>query len=261
MAGIKRTDLAVEAREIWQESAQETTLLPGVEARDDVVEGYNITRVRILDEHGASLMNKPIGMYVTLELGDFYSRSHPQAFAAAVRALAGEIKSMVYGTGPSGETSPMITDECTVLAAGLGNRNITPDAVGPLCMEHIMVTRHLVGKLPDIFGHLRGVSALAPGVLGTTGMESAEIIRGVLEKIKPDMLIIVDALASRRLARLCSTIQVADTGIVPGSGVGNARLEISKNTLGVPVIALGVPTVVDAATLVADLAQIKDPPP
>ena len=244
MVNKRRTDLAVEARELWQESAEKTTVLPGVEAKDDVVDGYKVTRVKILDGRGAELLGKPEGLYVTLELGDFFTRSHPQAFPSAVNALAGEIRPMIPEN--SGHTA---------LIVGLGNRNITPDAIGPLCMEHIMVTRHLVNKIPDTFGHLRQVSALTPGVLGTTGMESAEIIRGVAEKVSPDLIIIVDALASRSLSRLCTTIQVADTGIVPGSGVGNARAALNQGTLGVPVLAVGIPTVVDAATMAADLVE------
>jgi spore protease len=231
MGNIKRTDLAVEARELWEESAKKTTALPGVEAEDDVVENYNVTRVRILDEQGAKILDKPIGLYITLELGDFFERTHPQAFAEAVRALAQEMR-------------PMIPEKVnhTALIVGLGNRNITPDAVGPLSMESVMVTRHLVEKIPDVFGHMRQVAALTPGVLGMTGIESGEIIRGVIGKTNPDLIIIVDALASRALNRLCTTIQIADTGIVPGSGVGNARAALNKETLGVPVLAVGVPT-------------------
>jgi len=171
-------------------------------------------------------------------------RSNPDAFAGAVRALAAEIR-------------PMLPENVnkTALIVGLGNRSITPDAIGPLAMENIIVTRHLVEKMPDMFGHMRQVSALTPGVLGTTGIESAEVIRGVINRTKPDLLIIVDALASRSLNRLCTTIQVADTGIVPGSGVGNARAALNKETLGVPVLAVGIPTVVDAATMAADLIE------
>ncbi|GHU91744.1 germination protease [Clostridia bacterium] len=246
-ANARRTDLAVEAHEIWRENAEETTALPGVEARGDNVEGYDVTRVRILDEQGAEIMGKPKGLYVTLELGDFFTRSHPEAFNSAVRALAGEMRNM--------HMLAELDDNLEALAVGLGNRQITPDAVGPLSMEHVMVTRHLVSKLPDMFGHMRQVSALTPGVLGTTGMESAEIIRGVIEKINPGLVVIVDALASRKLSRLCSTIQIADTGIVPGSGVGNARAALNYETLGVPVLAVGVPTVVDAATMAADLME------
>ncbi len=240
----KRTDLAVEAHEIWQESTQETTALSGVEAKDEVVEGYAVTRVRIKDEAGAAQLGKPCGLYVTLEMGDYYTHSQPDAFGNVVRALAGEIRPMLPQQAAS-----------TALVVGLGNRNITPDAIGPLCIEDIMVTRHLVERLPDMFGHMRQVAALTPGVLGTTGMETAEIIRGVVEKVKPDMVLIIDALASRKLSRLCSTIQVADTGIVPGSGVGNARAALNQTTLGVPVVAIGVPTVVDAATMAADLLE------
>ncbi len=138
--------------------------------------------------------------------------------------------------------------------AGLGNRDITPDAVGPHAVENTMVTRHLVQQLPDQFGSFRQVTAVAAGVLGTTGMETQEMIRGVVEQVRPSGVIAVDALASRALNRVCSTVQITDTGIVPGSGVANSRAALNRETLGIPVIAVGVPTVVDAGTLAADVA-------
>ena len=143
----------------------------------------------------------------------------------------------------------------TVLVVGLGNRAITPDNIGPGTLEYTLVTRHLVEGAPEYFADFRKVAAVEPGVLGTTGIESVEIIRAVVEKIRPDRVVAVDALASRSLSRLCRTVQIADTGIVPGSGVSNARAALSKETLGVDVIALGVPTVVDAATLAADMLE------
>ena len=136
---------------------------------------------------------------------------------------------------------------------GLGNRAITPDAVGPKAADHTLVTRHLVTQVPEHFAAFRSVSALAAGVLGTTGMESGEMVSALVEKIRPDCVVAVDALASRSLDRVCSTVQLADTGIVPGAGVGNARAALNAETLGVPVVAVGVPTVVDAATLALDV--------
>jgi spore protease len=146
----------------------------------------------------------------------------------------------------------------SVFVAGLGNSAITPDELGPKTASYTMATRHLVDALPEHFGSLRRVSVMGTGVMGTTGVESAELISAMADKLRPDAIIAVDALASRRLGRICRTVQISDTGIVPGSGVGNSRAEISKKSLGIPVVAVGVPTVVDAATLAADLIQMAD---
>lgn len=141
-----------------------------------------------------------------------------------------------------------------MLVAGLGNRMITPDAVGPQAVDHVIATRHLVEQVPDVFASWRPVSALAPGVLGQTGLETGEVVCGVLDRIRPAAVIAVDALAAGRLSRLLRTVQLADTGITPGAGVGNARAALNERTLGVPVIAIGVPTVVDGATLAHEIA-------
>lgn len=239
----KRTDLAVEARELWSESAQKQTELEGVEARDKTIEGFQVTTVKILNAKGEQELGKPIGTYVTIDLNSLIQRED-NAFNRGVTALSSELSSMLK-----------ISKNDTILVVGLGNKEITPDAIGPETVRHTMVTRHLVEKLPEHFGAMRKVSALESGVLGTTGIESAELIRAVTEKLKPDCVLVVDALASRNLSRVCSTIQIADTGIVPGSGVGNSRAQINRETLGVPVIAIGVPTVVDAGTLAADLVE------
>ena len=237
----RRTDLALESAELWKESAAEETRLEGVEARDSEREGYKVTTVRILNEKGAQALGKPVGTYVTLELAGL-ARREEDAFGRAARALAAELKALLN-----------LPEGAPALVAGLGNRAITPDAVGPKAADHTMVTRHLVERVPEHFGSFRPVSALAAGVLGTTGMESGELISAVVGKIKPACVLAVDALASRSLKRICSTIQLADTGIVPGSGVGNTRAALNAETLGVPVVAIGVPTVVDAATLAADV--------
>ena len=239
----KRTDLALEAREIWRENASEQTQLNGVKARDKTVEGFKVTTVEILDEEGAEELCKPIGTYITVELDAFINREE-SAFNRGAVALSMELKNLLKIDGNE-----------SVLVVGLGNSAITPDAIGPQTVRHTMVTRHLVERVPDYFGAMRRVSVLESGVLGTTGMESAELIRAVAEKLQPDRLIVIDALASRRLSRICRTVQLADTGIVPGSGVGNSREAINEETLGIPVTAIGVPTVVDAGTLAADLAE------
>lgn len=243
MPGVykKRTDLAMEARELWNESADTQTRLSGVVAREYERGECRVTHIQITDEQGSQALGKPVGRYITVELTDL---QEAQGFHDAVEAVAAEL-------GPLLERAR----GGHVLVVGLGNRAITPDAIGPAVVEQVMVTRHLIERLPEMFGHLRPVSALSPGVLGTTGMESAEIIKGVVERTKPDLVLLFDALASRSLSRLCRTLQLADTGITPGSGVGNARAALNEESLGVPVVAVGVPTVVEAATLLTDLAE------
>ena len=233
----QRTDLAMEAREIWQEGTGKTTALSGVRAVDYRREGWPATRVEILDQRGAEALGKPVGTYLTLDLGEYWDRP-PEGFARAVEALAEELRGLLPAEGP-------------VFVAGLGNGAMTPDALGPQVVEHLLVTRHLGEVLPDF----RPVSAAAAGVLGTTGMEAAEWVRALGKQVEAGAVIVVDALAARGLRRVCSTIQAADTGIIPGSGVGNRRLALNRETMGVPVISLGVPTVVDAATLALDLLR------
>ena len=237
----RRTDLALEARELWSESAEAETELEGVRAREEEREGYPVTRVEILNEAGVQALGKPQGTYITLDLSAL-ARREEDAFPRAARALAGELSGLLK-----------LPQGAPALVVGLGNRAITPDAVGPGAADHTMVTRHLVEQVPEHFGAFRPVAALAAGVLGTTGVESGELAAAMAGAVKPARVVAVDALASRSLSRLCRTVQIADTGIVPGSGVGNARAALNKETLGVPVIAVGVPTVVDAATLCADV--------
>lgn len=239
----KRTDLAVEAKELWRESAEDQTELKGVKSREKDSNGFKITTVEILDDEGARELQKPIGSYITMEIDKLIKRED-NAFNLGAETLGAEISALLK-----------LKEKDSVLVVGLGNDAITPDAIGPKTAKNTMVTRHLVEKLPDDFGTMRRVSVLISGVLGTTGIETAEFVKAVVEKLKPDQVIVVDALASRKLARVCKTVQLADTGIVPGSGVGNSRAAINRETLGVPVTAIGVPTVVDAATLAADLAE------
>ena len=239
----RRTDLALEAREMWAESTQAQTQLDGVEAVDTTREGYTVTTIHITAAQGARALGKPEGTYITIELAGLRRREE-DAFPRAAKALAGELQPLL----------PADRDG-SVLVVGLGNRAITPDNIGPGAIEHTLVTRHLVEQVPEYFGHFRPVSALAAGVLASTGVESSELVQAVVRKINPSCVIAIDALASRALNRVCTTIQLADTGITPGSGVGNHRAALNRETLGIPVIAIGVPTVVDVATLCADVLE------
>ena len=229
-----RTDLAMEAHLLARARAGGGAL-PGVAVSRE--EGpFPVTRVEVLDRRGQEALGKPPGIYLTLEL-EGYLRSPAQRLAPAAEALARAL-------------APLLPREGTVFVAGLGNRAMTADAVGPLAVEHLLITRHLGKTLPGF----RPVAAAAAGVLGTTGLESAEWVRGLAERAESRAVIVVDALAARGMDRLCATVQLSDTGIIPGSGVGNRRMALNRETMGVPVISVGVPTVVDGATLALDLA-------
>lgn len=234
-----RTDLAVEAIENHKTAAA----LPHVRQSDRTLEGFAVHEVRILSEDAAREIGKPQGRYLTLEL-DALIRREEDAFPRACKALSTLLRELL----PHPNDGP-------VLIAGLGNRMITPDAIGPQTADHVIATRHLVAQSPAIFADWRPVSALAPGVLGQTGVETGEVICGVLDRVRPAVVIAVDALAAGRLSRLLRTVQLADTGITPGAGVGNARAALNEETLGVPVIAVGVPTVVDGATLAHEISS------
>ncbi len=229
-----RTDLALEQHEMAPNSLQ------GIEIDKKRTGGVTLTTIRVTDETGSQNIHRPIGTYVTAELKSIWQET---AFGKnEIEAIAREIEAMLPKSG-------------TVLVCGLGNERITPDALGPKCSDLIFATRHIPERMQKQLGleRLRPVARLTPGVLGQNGMETGEILLGVIRQFSPAALITVDALASRRLERLGCTVQISDTGITPGSGVGNARKEISEKTMGVPVIAIGVPTVVDAATLACDL--------
>ena len=222
------TDLAMESRGAQPE--QTKTLQNGIER----------TVVTVRDAQTAQALGRPMGVYVTL--------SCPQRMSIELgtrRALSAELGRAIAG---------MLPEDCrTVLVVGLGNRTVTPDALGPRTVERVLVTRHMDGCLPqDVSERLRSVCAAAPGVLGVTGIETAEVLRGMVAHVHPDSVIVVDALAARSSQRICSTIQVADTGITPGSGVGNHRKALTRETLGIPVIAVGVPMVVYASTIARD---------
>lgn len=232
-----RTDLAVERREYIK-----TKTIDGVVSTYEHTDGVKVTRIEILDENGERLLEKPQGTYITLEIPPF--TGYTPLGGSSARVLSKELQKLLPKYG-------------TVLVAGLGNDKITPDALGPKCIDYILASRHIDTELAGKIGleGLRSVAAIVPGVLGKTGIETSEIIEGTVRQIQPSAVIAVDSLASRRLERLGATVQLSDSGISPGSGIGNRRSAIDKNSLGVPVIAIGVPTVVDAATMAMDILE------
>ncbi len=240
-----RTDLAMEAYELLTEAAEE---ISGVGVKKEDHGDTKITRVLIETEEAAKKMGKPIGNYITIEIPDVKT-ADAEKMEKLCRLLADEIKAL-----------GQLKKDDTVLVIGLGNRSVTPDALGPEVISCLMVTRHMLEYLPEHLPEgIRSVCAISPGVLGITGIETEEIVRGVVEKTKPDLVICIDALAARSMERISRTIQLCDTGIAPGAGVGNKRRALNRKTLGIPVIAIGVPTVIDAATITADsLGAVTD---
>lgn len=235
-----RTDLALERAGELEEGGG---LPRGVSVKKEHRHGIEATVVTVSSKAGEGAIGKPKGTYVTVELGSVLRREKG-SFDGAVACIADYLRGMLK-----------LPNRLPVLVAGLGNREVTPDAIGPLTADHILVTRHMVAAVPETFGEFRPVSATVPGVLGTTGVESAETVRALVERIGAAAVIAVDALAARDTGRLCSTLQISNTGISPGSGIGNRRNALDQKTIGCPVIALGVPTVTDAATMASDLFQ------
>lgn len=235
-----RTDLAIE-----KDSFISGDRPKGIRRKIFETEKTKITKISVLDKEAAKAMGKPVGEYITVELDEFSYDT--ELLDDRMKSISTQISSLL----PKGDG--------TVLVAGIGNKDITPDALGPRCAEGIFSTRHITSELAEEIGldFLNPVCSLATGVLGQTGIETGEIIKSVADAIKPKAVIVIDALAAAGLERLGRTVQITDTGITPGSGVGNKRAEISKNTLGVPVIAIGVPTVVDAVTLAKDMTGNK----
>ncbi len=237
-----RTDLALEARESFAGSDTEVHGVV-VEEQYDESRDIRLTRVEIVSERGAREMGKPVGNYLTLEApglaapDEDYHREISVVLAGYLRELMGDIQ------------------ERSILVAGLGNRDVTPDALGPETVSNLLITRHLIREYgKEVMGETctSEISGIVPGVMAQTGMETSEILSGIVEQTKPDLLIVIDALAARSTKRLSRTIQLTDTGIQPGSGVGNHRNSLTKESLGIPVIAIGVPTVVEAAAIVYD---------
>ena len=236
-----RTDLALEAKEIYQEKHRKEKDIDGIEVINEIDNDIKVTTVKVKDENGARKIGKPKGNYVTIDIPEF------TAYDGETMDRVSQVVSEILGRMIN------IDVEKTALVVDLGNWKVTPDALGPKVTEGIMVTRHLKTVMPEIMNDsVRPVCSIAPGVLGITGVETVEIIKGTVERVKPDVVICIDALAARRVERVNTTIQIGDTGISPGAGVGNNRKQINEDNLGVKVIAIGVPTVVDAVTIAND---------
>ncbi|MDR2903628.1 MAG: GPR endopeptidase [Clostridiales bacterium] len=244
------TDLAVEAAELLsaEETAEKTDegdefdgVTIDISEKETAAATVKTTWIEILNADGAKKMGKPIGNYITVESAAM-KENEVEAHEEIIKILSEQLVKL-----------KKLGDDALILVIGLGNWNVTPDALGPKVISKILVTRHIMDALPaELDCDLRPVSAVTPGVMGITGIETGEIVKGIVEKIKPDLVIAVDALAARHANRVNATVQLSDTGISPGAGMGNRRMAINEETLGVPVIAVGVPTVVDAATLVND---------
>lgn len=238
-----RTDLALERRDIYQK-VNKLQEIDGVESTEEEInENIKVSRVKITNQNGEEALGKPIGNYITIDVKKL-KLAGEEEIQKTSETLSEELRKIIdLHTDKQGD----------ILIVGLGNIYVTPDSLGPKVINEIDVTRHIIKYLPQYIDEgTRPVSAISPGVLGTTGIETVEILKGIVDNIHPKLLIVIDALASRSIERISSTIQISDTGIVPGAGVGNTRQEISQNTLGIPVLAIGIPTVVELATLVSD---------
>ena len=242
-----RTDLALERTNIYKK-ANNLEEIDGIETQvEEIDKNINVSRVKITNEKGEQAIGKKKGIYITIDLKKFKLASDDEIQKAS-ETLSDELKNII---------NSHINFKDDILVVGLGNLYVTPDSLGPKVINEIDVTRHIIKYLPQyIDENARPVTAVSPGVLGTTGIETVEILKGIVDNIKPKLLIVIDALASRSIDRISSTVQISDTGIIPGAGVGNTRKEISQNTLGIPVIALGIPTVVESAVLVNDCLDL-----
>ena len=252
MNNFTRTDLAIEADILQNQYTKEDIEGVKINVEEGIRQDITVTWVQIMNEKGSKAMGKPIGNYITVEAEDMKG-NNTQLHETIIEIVSNKLSKI-----------KKIKDDESVLIVGLGNWNITPDALGPKVISKVLVTRHLLNNIPDeINEQVRPVSAISAGVMGITGMETSEIVKGLVDNVKPSLVIAIDALAARKSSRINTTIQITDTGITPGSGVGNRRKALNEQTLGVPVIAIGVPTVVDAATLVNDtmdtiLEQMKN---
>lgn len=238
-----RTDMAIERRDIFKKT-NNLQEIDGIESEmQDVDKNLKIERVYVTNENGEKAVGKPKGTYVTIDIKNL-KIAQEEEIQKASNVLTGELSKILDNH---------VTRKDEMLVVGLGNVYVTPDSLGPKVINEIDITRHIIKYMPQYLDeNTRNVCAIAPGVLGTTGMETLEILKGIVDNVKPKVVIVIDSLASRSIERISSSLQISDTGIVPGAGVGNARAELSQDTLGIPVIALGIPTVVELATLVSD---------
>lgn len=242
-----RTDMADERKDIYKK-ANNLENIPGIETSESTVnDNIKTNIVKITNEQGEQAIGKPIGTYVTVDIKNLKLATN-EDIQKASDVVKDELKKIIDSHCES-------QDE--ILVVGLGNQFVTPDSLGPKVVSEIEVTKHFIKYTPQyVVEGTRSVCAIAPGVLGTTGIETSEIIRGIVDKVQPKMLIVIDSLASKSIERISSTVQISDTGIVPGGGVGNAREELSEKSIGIPVIAIGVPMVVESAVLVNDCLDL-----
>ena len=243
-----RTDLADERRDIFKKANKIENEIDGIETTEQVYsENLKTTKVKVTNENGAQSIGKPIGNYITIDLKKLKTATEEQIQKAS-EVLSKELRELI---------DLHVGKEDPILIVGLGNQYVTPDSLGPKVINEVDVTRHILKYMPECLEEgTRSVAAISPGVLGTTGIETVEILKGIVDNIHPKLLIVIDALASRSIERISSTVQLADTGIVPGAGVGNTRKNLSKESLGIPVIALGIPTVVETAVVVNDCLDL-----
>ena len=239
-----RTDLALERRDLYNKAHNIENDIEGIETEEEKIDdNILVSRVKITNEKGEEAIGKKKGNYITVDVKNL-KIANEEEIQKTSEVVTKELKSLL---------AKHIAEKDSILVVGLGNIYVTPDALGPKVINEIDITRHLLEYMPEVLDkNTREVSAISPGVLGTTGIETMEILKGIVDNVKPKLVIIIDALASRNIERISSSVQLADTGIVPGAGVGNTRKELTKNTLGIPVIAIGIPTVVEAATIAAD---------
>ena len=239
-----RTDLALERRNLYRKANNISNEVDGLETQEEALgEAIQIYRVKVLNEKGEEAIGKKKGSYITIDIKNLKVAGEDEIQKAS-EAVTKELKTLI---------GQLIGEQEDILVVGLGNLYVTPDALGPKVIQDIDITRHLLTYMPEVLDkETRPVSAVSPGVLGTTGIETLEILKGIVDNVHPKLLIVIDALASRSIERISSTVQIADTGIVPGAGVGNTRKELTIDTLGIPVVAIGVPTVVEAATIAAE---------
>ena len=237
-----RSDLTLETAEQLGAAGKDAKRLPGVRTIESLLEGYSVTAITVTGEEGSRALDRPVGRYITVDLQPYFQRQE-HFFPRGVRCLGRELRHLL----------PRLKEGDTVLVAGLGNRHLACDAVGPVAVENLLVTRHLFSAAPHPFRRFTSVAAVAPGVVGQTGVETLDLIAGTAGRISPAAVIVIDALCARSRHRLCATVQLSDTGLRPGSGVGNHRAAIDSSSLGVPVIAIGIPTVIAGSSLAHEL--------
>ena len=243
-----RTDLADERREVFRKINKLSQEIPGIESEEkEISDTIKVHKVKVTNNEGEQALQKPIGTYVTIDVKKMKNIPEEEKEKIAF-TISGELQEMIKN---------LVSKKDEILIVGLGNLYSTPDSLGPKVIQNVDVTRHIYKYLPQYVSEDdREVAAISPGVLGTTGIETQEILKGIVDNVKPKLIIVIDSLASKSIERISSSVQLSDTGIVPGAGVGNKRRELSQATLGVPVIAIGIPTVVDVATITNDCLEL-----